>query len=194
MRDGKLHLQSYVPGEQLDVTTNPTKNQEEPTNQQPVDISLITGRNLITGQTVTLHDYMAKLQRKMHKDTNAGLYTDNRSSNVLSLDHKQLARKANGLPLDTLLNKKIKLGKTTKGKTLVGRIISVGKTGAGKAPSDDGKNFATDAVISTVDSSDNVNGDCASSSENGSEKALRFCDSEGKFGFLAVNVLLLYVD
>lgn len=75
-----------------------------------MDLSKITGKNLITGQTVTLHGYIDKLQRK-----NVEMLATN-------TNHR---RQKNDL--DKLLHKKLMLCKTNDGKRLVGKIIHVEK-------------------------------------------------------------------
>lgn len=89
---------------------------QELTDKQDFDLSKITGKNLLTGQTVSLHNYMDKLHKKI------------KESKVKSFETSQ-KRRAAGAPagLKALLNKKLTLGKTSSGKRLVGKVIYVEK-------------------------------------------------------------------
>ncbi|XP_044764039.1 zinc finger protein 789-like [Coccinella septempunctata] len=83
----------------------------------PVDISKITGKNLLTGQTVTLDSYLEKV-RNSSKEL------------ILNQTEGNSRRKNEQTALSNLLNKKLTIGKTLKGQRLIGKVIHVGKKDA----------------------------------------------------------------
>ncbi|CAH0549438.1 unnamed protein product [Brassicogethes aeneus] len=101
LKDGKLHLKTYTPEEQQEV--DPLLNTMD---VNETDLSKITGKNLLTGQTVTLHKYLDKIHRK-------------------NTEIKSWSRKKTDL--NNLLNKKLPLCKTSDGKRLIGKVIHVEK-------------------------------------------------------------------
>ncbi|KAJ8958418.1 hypothetical protein NQ318_002200 [Aromia moschata] len=113
LKDGKLHIQSYN-GEIFPLTSTDMvqeeqdMGQESVTNQEILDLSKITGRNLLTGQTVTLHSYMDKLQRKIRHSVTS---TTKTSYDEGGYNHKRKKKEGDGL--SALLNKRLSLGKTT---------------------------------------------------------------------------------
>lgn len=117
MSDSNLKFHQYEDEnlEQIDNTITTIEIEETEAGNvsqiQLLDLSKITGRNLITGQTVTLHTYMDKLQKKL-KTHNAN------KKNVVKRNQEKRH-------LQSLLDKKIVIGKTKSGKSLVGKIIHV---------------------------------------------------------------------
>ncbi|XP_044261260.1 zinc finger and SCAN domain-containing protein 21-like isoform X2 [Tribolium madens] len=94
--------------------TSETDSSTKTTENEISDLAKITGRNLITGQTVTLHSYMEKLKKRLHKT---------------SL-HKTPGRKiyndeVRKPEITDLVDRKILIGKTKTGKKIMGKILSV---------------------------------------------------------------------
>lgn len=87
---------------------------EKSKENEIVDLSKITGRNLITGQTVTLHSYMEKIKNRLSKSSKS-----RKSSKKFYNDD---IRKPE---FTDLIDKKISIGKTRSGKKIVGKIIHV---------------------------------------------------------------------
>jgi hypothetical protein len=102
-----------------DVTTESSDGKVEKncTENETIDLSKITGRNLITGQTVTLHSYMEKLKRRLKTSHSTNLR--NRSPKKVYNDELRKPE------LSDLLDKKISIGKTRSGKKIIGKIIHV---------------------------------------------------------------------
>lgn len=128
IKNGKLHIQTGDRGslellrtlaqqEVIEDDENSVLEENDDSNLTMDDdtdiISKITGRNLITGQTVTLDKYLHRLQRKMHID-------DPKSSKT----NQQENESEN---LDPIINKKLVLGRTSNGKKLVGKILKITK-------------------------------------------------------------------
>lgn len=76
-----------------------------------LDISSITGKNLLTGQKVTLDSYLGKIKRDLEIPAKKKFSFDN-------VDRRRLL-------LNSLLNKKLKFGKIANGKQLVGKIVQI---------------------------------------------------------------------
>ncbi|CAG9821388.1 unnamed protein product [Phaedon cochleariae] len=87
LKNGKLHIQTCA--------------------AEPADTSLITGKNLITGQTVSLESYINKHQ-----------------SSVVQSTVKSGSRSQRG-KLNGLLNRTFRLGASVNGKQLVGKVVQV---------------------------------------------------------------------
>ncbi|RZC32228.1 GDNF-inducible zinc finger protein 1-like [Asbolus verrucosus] len=122
MEDGNFQISSFS------TETQPIEESEsdKSTDAQLVDLSKITGRNLITGQTVTLHSYMEKLKKKLK---NNNLTQKSRPSKKIYDDEVRRPE------LSDLLDRKISIGKTKSGKKIVGKIIHIERKGdALKAP------------------------------------------------------------
>ncbi|XP_045466336.1 zinc finger protein with KRAB and SCAN domains 8-like isoform X2 [Harmonia axyridis] len=84
---------------------------------KPIEISKITGKNLITGQIVTLDSYLEKVKKSSKK-----LMLQN--TEMVSLN---VGKKNEHTALGNLLNKKLTIGKTVNGQRLIGKVIHVGK-------------------------------------------------------------------
>ncbi|XP_031330341.1 putative zinc finger protein 286B [Photinus pyralis] len=95
LKDGKLHLQT-VEMEELQASEAETADDDD---VHTVDLKKITGRNLVTGQTVTLDRYFQKLQTQLSSEESA-------------------ADDGGGL-----VNRKVTIGKTAGGKRIVGKIL-----------------------------------------------------------------------
>lgn len=121
LKDGKLFLPNIQ-------TENNTEQQREIQSQLMVlqesieapnteDISKITGRNLITGQTVTLDGYISKIKNRnlSHLDLQTRNYPESRQSPKPA--HSKLA-----------------VYKTASGKKIIGRILKIIK------PNENGNN------------------------------------------------------
>lgn len=80
-------------------------------NNEKIDFSSITGRNLLTGQKVTLDSYLGKIKRSQ---SNA----EKRKSSIANVSRTKFL-------LNSLLNKKLKLGRIANGKQLVGKIVQI---------------------------------------------------------------------
>lgn len=120
LKDGKLHIQSYnediLPITATDILQEQENDMQELTDKQDFDLSRITGKNLLTGQTVSLHNYMDKLQKKI------------KEARIKDIEVSRKRKTINGsMGLKRLLNKKLTLGKTSTGKRLVGKVIHVEK-------------------------------------------------------------------
>lgn len=103
VRDDNLHHYA-IPSSNLyqkNLTTNSADLE--------LDVSTITGKNLLTGQVVTLDGYMDKLQRK-----------------IKSVSKNSIAWQRPKHNLNAFLNKKFNLGLTVGGRPLVGKIVYVG--------------------------------------------------------------------
>lgn len=146
IKDGKLHIQT---GDRSSLEFLQTLAQQEPTEEQnsteeeeentnslnsdcdtDVIFSKITGRNLITGQTVTLDKYMNRLQKK----TNPAVSKTNQQENV-----------------DAIINKKLVLGRTSNGKRLIGKILKITKSGEKNEPATDKTPINHQALQETED-------------------------------------------
>lgn len=121
LKDGKLHLQpcesQYITDITEDNLFHQVESEEENSNFSTVkngivDVSSITGRNLLTGQKVTLDSYLGKLKKNLKNSEKKG------SSTADAVIRRKFL-------LNSLLNKKFKLGKTANGKQLVGKIIQI---------------------------------------------------------------------
>lgn len=86
------------------IVTIPISNNNENANQP----STITGKDLITGQTVTLESYMDKIKERIKSNPKP-------VNGKIRLKHN----------LNAFLNKKFNLGVTIGGKNLMGKIIHV---------------------------------------------------------------------
>ncbi|XP_063929635.1 zinc finger protein ZIPIC-like isoform X2 [Zophobas morio] len=118
------HLQSES------YETSTIENSEK--SNQSIDLSKITGRNLITGQTVTLHSYMEKLKKRLNK-TNSSHMTRKSPKKIYNDSNIPLKKtyeyESKKPELSDLLDKKISIGTTKSGKRIVGKIIHVEKRG-----------------------------------------------------------------
>ncbi|CAG9830754.1 unnamed protein product [Diabrotica balteata] len=123
-KDGNIH-----------ITIPPTDNNENTTDTsdvpQKVDLTAITGKNLLTGQVLSLDSYMDKILTRMKSNPSI----------------KSSKRKHN---LNAYLNKKLNLGLTVGGKKLMGKIIHVGSKGKEaigvRVTEDDSKNKNEDIL------------------------------------------------
>lgn len=125
IRQGKLHIQSYeghIPilsveeklsvGIQKQMSSKSLQSFEENSlEEKNIDLSSITGRNLLTGQKVTLNNYFGKLKKNLKS------FDKQKSIQDSITKRKNL--------LNNLLNKKLRLGKTMNGKQLIGKIIQI---------------------------------------------------------------------
>lgn len=85
-------------------------------HQQPaksMDVSEITGKNLITGQTVHLNSYINNKKKRLTEDPDAYEEYETKSTSPLKREVRDL------------LNKEIPLVKKVNGKKIVGRIVQV---------------------------------------------------------------------
>lgn len=80
-----------------------------------VNISQITGKNLLTGQTVTLDDYLEKIKKR---------FNSNQLKRKTDLKNKEIS---SDNTLQNLLHKKLTIGRTTSGQKLVAKVIKVSK-------------------------------------------------------------------
>lgn len=87
------------------------------TNKDAVDLDKITGKNLITGQTVTLDKYFNKLKQRI---TNS--QSTNSKKQLNSFVHKINNDKKN---LNSSSNKKVVVGTTKEGKKIYGQILQI---------------------------------------------------------------------
>lgn len=76
-----------------------------------VDLSVISGRNILTGQKVRLDSFLGKINDN----------TKCNEKNKLIIDNVNRQK----VLLNSLLHKKLKLGKTSNGKQLVGKIVQI---------------------------------------------------------------------
>ncbi|KAF7267395.1 hypothetical protein GWI33_019399 [Rhynchophorus ferrugineus] len=134
LKDGKFHLQSgndVLEPSNTDDSDNPISDNlvkeqyrfEYMPNILSNDInnlSAIKGRNLLTGQSITLAKYMDKIQSSRHKDHIKQNIVERKSKVNIEMDS----------PLKKLINKKIPIGRTEQGQLLIGKIVNVMK----KAP------------------------------------------------------------
>ncbi|KAK5638000.1 hypothetical protein RI129_012295 [Pyrocoelia pectoralis] len=101
--DGNLHLQTVqMEEEPTEITPEEDLEQSIKIDDDTctIDLNKITGRNLVTGQTVTLENYFEKLQKQL-----------------LSVESGE-----DGVD-GGLINKKVTIGKTASGKKIVGKIL-----------------------------------------------------------------------
>ncbi|KAF2897071.1 hypothetical protein ILUMI_09098 [Ignelater luminosus] len=148
LKNGKLHLQTLdiVDAVHCSIENNEQNQQlqerleafqqsitmdDAPSATSTVDLDKITGRNLITGQTVTLDSYFDKLQRRLAAAdvTNQCLtYNTKKRRRTNSFQESQSVNKKvnkNSTPNESFINKKIIVGKTSNGKRIVGKIVRV---------------------------------------------------------------------
>lgn len=147
LKNGKLHLQTLDIVDAVHCIENNEQNQQlqerlEAFQQSitmddassatsTIDLDKITGRNLITGQTVTLDSYFDKLQRRLAAaDVNNQClsYNSKKRRRTNSYQESHSANKKvnkNNTPNDSFINKKIVVGKTSNGKRIVGKIVRV---------------------------------------------------------------------
>ncbi|KAL3272248.1 hypothetical protein HHI36_022730 [Cryptolaemus montrouzieri] len=104
---------------------NMSKNVEDAA-LKAMDVSKITGKNLLTGQTVTLDSYLEKIK-------NANRELTLKQAEEMS---KTIRKKGPHTALTNLLNKKLTIGKTSTGRRLVGKVIHIGKKEADAEVSD----------------------------------------------------------
>ncbi|KAK9874436.1 hypothetical protein WA026_002776 [Henosepilachna vigintioctopunctata] len=95
-------------------------------SSQLVDISKITGKNLLTGETVTLDNYLEKV-----KNINKELTLE--KAEEIS---QNIRKRSQHTALSNLLNKKLTIGKTLTGQRLIGKVIHVGKKELERASND----------------------------------------------------------
>lgn len=82
-----------------------------------IDLEKITGRNLITGQTVTLDGYFEKLQKHIH--------TIDLTTPPSTCKGSREQNKRKQAESEDIINKKFMVGKTSKGKKIVGKIVHI---------------------------------------------------------------------
>ncbi|XP_028131084.1 PR domain zinc finger protein 15 isoform X2 [Diabrotica virgifera virgifera] len=121
----------------LQITIPPPDNNENTTDTsdvpQKVDLAAIKGKNLLTGQVLSLDSYMDKILTRMK--TNPSIKSSKRKHN-----------------LNAYLNKKLNLGLTVNGKKLMGKIIHVGskdKQGIGVQVTEDNLEIENGDVVYT---------------------------------------------
>lgn len=85
-------------------------------NNKILDISGITGKNLLTGQTVHLNSYINNINKQLKT-------IDNETISEMQ-ENQQTATKSND-QMSFLLNKKIPLVKKINGKKLFGKIVQI---------------------------------------------------------------------
>ncbi|KAK4878742.1 hypothetical protein RN001_011248 [Aquatica leii] len=114
LSNGKLHLQTIDANDEINDGLQAQIDElqqsirlDDTFNETALDLDKITGRNLITGQTVTLDSYFNKLQKRLYEDSESSVRKRKCSDN------------------DELLNKKVLIGKTANGKKIVGKILHV---------------------------------------------------------------------
>lgn len=135
MKDGKLYyIQSNDNNELIAINNDggtSTAGEDLPNNElidDPEDVSNIFGKNLLTGETVTLDSYMNNLQKNNLQFTEV-----KKNTKVLKKKKTGVKRKkTKAADLTKLLNTKINLGKTSSGKNLIGKVIHVEKKNAEK--------------------------------------------------------------
>ncbi|KYB26967.1 GDNF-inducible zinc finger protein 1 [Tribolium castaneum] len=122
------HVQFAVLEDQSELNnvegTSDNDSNAKTSENEIFDLSKITGRNLITGQTVTLHTYMEKLKKRLNKN-NTLRKTPGRKI------YNDEVRKPE---FTDLVDKKIMIGKTKTGKKIVGKIISIDRKSSSPTP------------------------------------------------------------
>ncbi|XP_030748891.1 uncharacterized protein LOC115876951 [Sitophilus oryzae] len=113
---------------------------EEPTfqldNKTIDDLSSIKGRNLLTGQPITLTKYLNKIQNTKFKDIEV-------KRKIKVIDNQVIVPREES-PIKKLINKKIPLFRTSHGKLMVGKIVDVIK-----------KNTVPKTTVTTSSTTDN---------------------------------------
>lgn len=125
VKDGMLHLQQYNDDELISITDIDQLHDISVIDntvavQQPLlHSSEITGRDLNTGEVVSLDTYMNKLQGRLKSPFFETKGNRGREKRASSCNMKP--------GLNNLLNRKLFLGKTADGKRLVGKIVDIKK-------------------------------------------------------------------
>lgn len=126
IKDGKLLLQpsdsgdilDYLQDEQMDDYERVSAQVEETSNHSEInaiDVTKITGKNLITGQTITLDGYLDKLMGKINDTKFSHAEHLARQKHPGNDENKSVVAPDN----------KFVVGRTTSGKKLVGKIVRI---------------------------------------------------------------------
>lgn len=107
----------------MDTTSTAEHSEEDLTNGEHIDE--ITGRNLITGQTISLSGFLEKIKRKVDDPLDAS--TDAPRAKRRRRTETPSAPQRPEYVLVPPVNKRVVVGKTADGKRIVGKILQIQK-------------------------------------------------------------------
>ncbi|XP_050314175.1 uncharacterized protein LOC126748769 [Anthonomus grandis grandis] len=123
LKDGKFYLQAG----NNDLVNALHFNEEEVEdvakrkNLVDLDPSVVTGRNIKTGQVISLSNHMSKIGiQNIESSVLEKKFKVESAGDLINMDDDTPSRN-----LTKLINKKITIGQTDKGKRLVGKIVNV---------------------------------------------------------------------